>query len=69
VSINGVDVANQKYIRTLDEGDFDLKGFLAELKRTGYRGPVGLQCYSLTGDIRDNLRKSIEAWRKLQPAD
>jgi sugar phosphate isomerase/epimerase len=69
LSLNGVDQAGKKYIRTLDEGDFDVAALLKELKRTGYRGPVGLQCYSLTGDIRENLKKSIEAWRRLQPKE
>ncbi len=67
VSINGVDRAGKKYIRTLDEGDFDLAAFLAELRKTGYKGPVGLQCYSLTGDVKENLAKSMKAWRAAQP--
>ena len=67
VSINGVNVAKKEYVATLDSSDFDLKAYLAALRESGYKGPVGLQCYNVKGDIRENLRKSIEAWRKIQP--
>ncbi len=40
-------------------------GLLRMLDKMGYRGAIGLQCYNVSGDIRDNLRRSIEAWRKL----
>jgi hypothetical protein len=32
----------------------------------GYKGPIGLQCYQVPGDIEDNLRRSMAAWRKFQ---
>lgn len=68
VSLNGVDPADRKrYILPLGEGDFDMAAFLAELKRTGYRGPVGHQFYSIPGDQEANLKAAIAAWRKLQP--
>ena len=38
------------------------------LDRAGYRGPIGLQCYNLKGDTETNLRRSIAAWRRFQPA-
>jgi sugar phosphate isomerase/epimerase len=69
VSINGVDAARKNYIATLDTGDFDITGFLRELQQTGYRGPVGLQCYNIKGDIKENLRRSMDAWRKAQPGN
>ncbi len=68
VSINGVDPSDKKrYILTLDEGTFDIAALLAELKRLGYRGPVGHQFYMIPGEPELNLKKAIEAWRKLQP--
>jgi len=48
---------------TLDRGDYDVFGMLVALQRAGYRGPIGLQCYSIKGDPKENLRKSMGAWR------
>jgi len=68
VSINGVDTADKKrFILPLGEGSFDMAAFLAELKRIGYKGPVGHQFYSIPGEPEDNLMTAITAWRKLQP--
>ena len=39
---------------------------LRMLKSKGYQGPVGLQCYAIKGDVRDNLNRSKEAWDRLQ---
>ncbi len=36
---------------------------LVALRRAGYRGPIGLQCYSIKGDPKENLGKSMRAWR------
>ena len=72
VSINGSDsVAEVKagsgnWIQPLDQGSYDIAGFLRTLARAGYRGPVGLQCYGIPGDARDHLARSIAAWRKLK---
>jgi len=65
VSINGVDVANKKYILRLDQGDFDVAAYLRKLRTAGYKGPVGLQCYSVPGDIMENLKADITAWKKI----
>lgn len=64
-SINGVDVAGKKHILRLGQGDFDMASYLKKLLAAGYRGPVGLQCYSVPGDPRENLKQSMEAWQKL----
>jgi len=72
VSINGADGGRtnamgwDRLIQTLDRGTFDMACFLKTLRRLGYTGPVGLQCYNVQGDRRDNLRRSIEAWRRYQ---
>ncbi|MGO8746953.1 MAG: sugar phosphate isomerase/epimerase family protein [Thermoguttaceae bacterium] len=69
VSINGADVKQPGYswdrlIQPLGRGDFDVCGFLRNLKAAGYRGPIGLQCYAVPGDKLENLRQSIKTWRK-----
>jgi len=71
VSINGADGGNtnrmewNRLIQTLDRGSFDVGRVLKTLKRLGYTGPIGLQCYAIPGDCRENLKRSIKAWRSL----
>ena len=67
VSINGADQATsiQQTIKVLDEGNFDVMDFLQQLDAAGYRGPIGLQCYNLKGDLEGNLRRSMAAWRAM----
>jgi sugar phosphate isomerase/epimerase len=71
VSINGADGGEtnrmkwDRLIQTLDRGSFDVARVLRTLKQSGYTGPIALQCYLVPGDIRDNLSRSISAWRKL----
>jgi sugar phosphate isomerase/epimerase len=69
VSINGVSMASKRYIVPLAESDFDLKLFLAELKRLGYQGPVGHQFYSIKGEPEILLKNAMTAWRSLQPIE
>ncbi len=66
VSINGADHEGDwdRLIQTLDRGEFDVYEFVKALDDLGYQGPIGLQCYNVRGDRRDNLRRSIEAWRR-----
>lgn len=52
----------------LNQGDFDLAGCLTELKRAGYQGPIGLQCYGIKGDSAPHLEASIRRWREIRPA-
>jgi sugar phosphate isomerase/epimerase len=65
VSVNGVSVAEKQYILRLDEGDFDIAGFLTRLTAAGYKGPIGLQCYGIKGDTEANLKASVAAWGKI----
>ena len=70
ISINGADEHDDKpgwerYIQPLDQGNFDMGRFLKTLKELGYRGPIGLQCYGIPGDVREHLARSLAAWRKL----
>jgi sugar phosphate isomerase/epimerase len=62
VTINGTSKAGS--IETLDKGDFDVYGFLKILKKEGYKGPIGLQGYGITGNVQENLSRSMEAWKK-----
>lgn len=55
-----------KLIQTLDQGNIDQQQVLNELRRVGFTGAIGLQCYAIRGDARDNLKRSIEAWKKLK---
>jgi sugar phosphate isomerase/epimerase len=69
VSINGADRDATDWpglIQTLDRGTFDVAAFLKMLDQAGYRGPVGLQCYNVPGDRDDNLKRSIEAWKRMR---
>ncbi|MCL4200936.1 MAG: sugar phosphate isomerase/epimerase [Pirellulaceae bacterium] len=71
VSINGADAKQpgfgwDRLIQPLGRGDYDVAGFLRKLREAGYEGPIGLQCYAVPGDAADNLRESINAWKKYQ---
>ena len=71
VSINGADSGDTKkmswdrLIRPLGEGTYDVGKVMKVLDEIGYTGPIGLQCYAVKGDNRENLKKSIAAWREL----
>ena len=68
---NGADSGDTKsmgwnrLIQTLDRGDFPMDKLMSLLGRLGYDGPIGLQCYAVQGDMRENLKRSIGAWQKL----
>ena len=68
VSINGAEHEGgwDRLIQPLDRGAFDVFGLLKKLAAAGYKGPIGLQCYQVPGDIEDNLNRSMAAWRKFQ---
>jgi sugar phosphate isomerase/epimerase len=74
VSINGADggatndMLWDRLIQTLDRGSFDVGRVLKTLKQLHYTGPIGLQCYAVRGDVRENLQRSIDAWHKLSNA-
>ena len=70
VSLNGADEGDtqkqdwNQLIQTLDQGSYDVAGFVRQLREIGYTGPVGLQCYNLKGEPKENLARSMAAWRK-----
>jgi sugar phosphate isomerase/epimerase len=68
VSINGADDFDPKdgwshYIQPLGRGSFDVYALLKTLQRLGFKGSIGLQCYGITGDVRDHLAESLGVWR------
>jgi sugar phosphate isomerase/epimerase len=70
VTINGAD-ANVKgpqwkrLIQNLDQGGYDVGALLRKLRQLDFRGPIGLQGYGIGGDRRENLARSMAAWRRL----
>jgi len=72
VTINGADAGDTKnmkwdrLIQTLDRGSFDTYTFLRTLRQLGYDGPIGLQGYGIKGNARENLTRSMQAWRQFQ---
>ena len=70
VTINGADGGDttqmnwDRLIQPLDAGSFDTYQFVRTLKQLGYNGPIGLQHYGIKGDARENLRRSMDAWRQ-----
>jgi len=70
VTINGADGGEttqmnwDRLIQPLDAGTFDTYQFVRALKELGYNGPVGLQHYGIKGDARENLGRSMSAWRE-----
>ncbi|MCP4611525.1 MAG: DUF1080 domain-containing protein [Planctomycetes bacterium] len=68
VSINGADSGGKDWkqlIQTLDRGTFNVGRFLRTLTRAGYTGPIGFQGYGIGGDAYDNLKRTMDAWHKL----
>ncbi len=65
VSINGAEHDGDwdRLIQTLDRGAYDTKAFVAKVRKLGYQGPIALQCYNVKGDLEENLRRSMAAWR------
>ncbi len=71
ISINGADDRDdqpgwKRYIQPLDQGSFDVGALLRTLDEFGYRGPVGLQCFGIGGDVREHLARSMAKWRELR---
>ncbi len=69
VTINGTDGYDPKnfpaWIKTLDQGTFDLSRVLVSLRRIDYRGPIGLIAYGIRGDRREILARSMKGWKAI----
>lgn len=66
VSINGASAGQKGPILPLGKGTYDVSIVLRTLDEIGYKGPVGLQCFSIPGDPGVTLPQSMEAWKKLK---
>lgn len=69
VTINGADRDGKASIQPLGSGTFDVAVFLQRLHQLGYRGPIGLQGFSVAATYQieplENLRRSMAAWKEL----
>jgi len=68
VSINGADHEGDwdRLIQPLGRGSFDVFLILRKLDSLKYTGPIGLQCYNVPGEPRENLAESMAAWKAYQ---
>lgn len=73
VTVNGADKGDTKamswdrLIQPLDRGTYDTASFLKRLNdEAKWQGPVGLQSFGIPGDQRENLKRSMAAWRAMQ---
>jgi len=70
VSINGADNGDthqmgwDRLIQPLGRGDYDVLKVLKILKDSGYKNPIGLQCYNIKGQPEEFLPESVIAWKK-----
>ena len=72
VTINGADKdAGRtnwgKLIQPLDAGSYDVGIVLRKLKELNYTGPIGLQGFGVKLPVKENLTRSMDGWRKLNP--
>ncbi len=49
----------------IGNGSYAAAGFVRRLHELGHAGPVGLQCFNVNGEPRPNLRRSMDAWKKM----
>jgi hypothetical protein len=52
-----------RLIQPLGQGSFDTYRLVKSLIDNGYSGPIGLQCYNLTGDAAKTLMQSLQTWK------
>jgi lysophospholipase L1-like esterase len=71
VSVSGADTAAaredkgwSKSIMPLDEGNLDLRPFVAALARNGYTGPVLLHTFGITQKPEEHLARSLRRWQE-----
>lgn len=67
VTINGADTGGENWdtlIQPLNAGSYDVFSFVKTIVDAGYTGPIGLQGYGIKGDSKENLGRSISAWRQ-----
>jgi sugar phosphate isomerase/epimerase len=52
-------------VETLDDGELDNFAILGALRSIGYDGMIGVQGYSVGGDVYAKLRRSLAAYREM----
>ncbi len=70
VSLSGADKGGTEWsqlIQPLGSGTYSVESVLETLRELGYTGPVGFQCFKISGKPEEYLKQSIEAWRAMQP--
>jgi sugar phosphate isomerase/epimerase len=67
-SINGAGEGSngQTTILRLDRSELDVLPFVRALNEARYRGPISLQAVGVSGDVEENLREAMAAWRRLR---
>ncbi len=63
----GDDVANwdwSRLVKPLDEGNFDLYGFVKAVIASGYQGPFGQICWEIKEPALDYLTRSMATWKQ-----
>ena len=69
VTINGTDGYDAKnvsaWIKTLDQGSFDVSRVLVSLRKIDYRGPIGIIAFGIRGDRREILARSMKGWKEI----
>jgi sugar phosphate isomerase/epimerase len=71
VTINGADEGGKdwgKLIQPLGSGTYDVSKVTTKLAEIGWSGPVGLQHYGIKGDAKAILKRSMDAWRTMNPS-
>lgn len=53
-------------IEPVDEGELDVFAVVGRLRAAGYDGPLGVQGYSVAGDVYAKLRRSLAALRDIE---
>ena len=64
----GADVDGKNWtalIQPLDVGSFDQTRLFRALKQADFQGAVGIQCYAVKGDKRENLTRTMKAWKEI----
>lgn len=72
VSVSGADADGKEWdalIKPLGEGNFPMERLLDCLTKSGFSGPIALQCFGIKGDRKGNLSKSIAAWKGIVNPD
>jgi len=70
VTVNGADAGAartkwERVIQPLDQGSYDVSIVLKKLTELKYTGPIGLQAFSVRIPVKENLTRSMSAWRNL----